>query len=659
MSEAKQPAVTLYDSAVPPLTAGEYTVQVKQKVKYWDWEKTDGQLKKLQKESPFDKSFKFQVSGPRFSLSPAEIYERYPAADAKGAFSETFPHIVLSRRTLPWERRLKGDDPKRPRPWLALLLLNEHEIGPDPEGEQRLNNAPAKDLHTAGADVLVPDGEKIDEWEKEEHCLTLDLSVQHFQAIAPSWNDLPYLAHVRKVDTTDHMEAAGIDDEGWFSVVICNRLPTPGLEHRAFLISLENLNDYLPPSKIDPKYKTVRLVVLAHWRFVDDAKRSAQQLLTNLHCSALRLPEDDKPVDQDEKIEKTLRFGYVPLLHTTADGYRTVSWYRGPFAPYFLPTKPKDKVYPSADAALRYDPEHGLFDVSYSAAWQLGRILGLQNQPFARAIRQLKLRELQEDAKRNNLEKLEKHFGTTRDSKTWQELFGKEATAPSIPSTAGIPLEIRQWLGRLFKLHGVPFDYLVPHPDLLKPERLRFFFLDTTWIGALMDGALSVGRTRYSDIFLEQAKAGNFLRDVASDEIKSGTQTYAGEDKELKDEKILGHITGFLLRSDLVASWRGVEIKAEDSSKTTLGVLRMERLKNDTLLAVYNGQIAKIIITQPPQGLHFGKPAPPQGQWRDQKGTVLQFHVADGQPTEPNPAQFASKLFVKRLQRTINLVFGR
>src|SRR6516162_5012269 len=108
MSEAKQPAVTLYDSAVPPLTAGEYTVQVKQKVKYWDWEKTDGQLKKLQKESPFDKSFKFQVSGPRFSLSPAEIYERYPAADAKGAFSETFPHIVLSRRTLPWERRLKG-----------------------------------------------------------------------------------------------------------------------------------------------------------------------------------------------------------------------------------------------------------------------------------------------------------------------------------------------------------------------------------------------------------------------------------------------------------------------------------------------------------------------------------------------------------------------
>jgi hypothetical protein len=684
-NEAVNPAIqqemTLHSACLPPLVAGTYTVEVQQTVKHEDKEISG----KAGEQPTFEKTITFEVLTPRFSLAPGEIYHRHPAADAKGTFSAMFPHIVLSRRTLPWERKLENDDLALPRPWLALVLLDEDELGPQRTGTCGLRQRAVKELAKNDRALAA----------ESEQCLTLELPFAQFQQIAPAWEDLPYLAHVREVGNTNAMEAAGIDDHGWFSVVVCNRLPRPGKENHVFLVSLEGLEACLPgglaayPPERRPAAQptNVTLTVLANWRFVDEVEgKSFSQLVAGLTRSPLRLrPGPGAKLERPrEDIESALQFGYVPLLHQTGEGYRTVSWYRGPLVPHFLPTDSRNKVYPSAGAALRYDENQGLFDVSYAAAWQLGRLLGLQNQPFARALCRMKLGVVQEAAQAMLSKSLQQRFGKPGDWKEWEKLVRTlfKPPDPGSPSRASgsppqgdtasehcellreelmrqkveIPPDIRQWLARLFLLHGVPVNYLVPHPALLPEESLRFFYLDTTWVAAMMDGALSIGRTAESQLHLDKAMAGNFLKDVATGEKINSALTL---DKDIgipnpNDTEILGHITGFLLRSELVSGWKGVEINAEDRERS-LSVLRLQRITGNTLLAIFNGQIRKLTITQPPQGLHFGvsdeiKNAP--DKWRDST-RVLRFRVYAGNQM---PTQFAAeKLLQMRRRLIINL----
>ena len=77
-----------------------------------------------------------------------------------------------------------------------------------------------------------------------------------------------------------------------------------------------------------------------------------------------------------------------------------MSWYRGPLVPLNY-DKPKQIQEPvsCADELLRYDPDTGLFDVTYAVAWQLGRLLALQNHSFALALNRVR-RALRAEAER-------------------------------------------------------------------------------------------------------------------------------------------------------------------------------------------------------------------------------------------------------------------
>src|SRR5262245_34184900 len=65
---------------------------------------------------------------------------------------------------------------------------------------------------------------------------------------------------------------------------------------------------------------------------------------------------------------------------------------------------------------------------------------------------------------------------------------------PDNSSVAGMPPYMESFLSHLRTLVGVPFEYLVPHPDLLPDESIRFFYVDRSWADRMVDGANAVGQ---------------------------------------------------------------------------------------------------------------------------------------------------------------------
>ncbi|MFD9421974.1 MULTISPECIES: hypothetical protein [unclassified Streptomyces] len=148
---------------------------------------------------------------------------------------------------------------------------------------------------------------------------------------------------------------------------------------------------------------------------------------------------------------------------------------------------------------------------------------------------------------------------------------------------------VRDWLLRLRDLKGVPFAHLVSDGRMLPPESLRFFHVDAGWIGALLEGALSVGLAH--DL--------NF----ALDDVLFGPGGLALPAQ--------GRLTGVLIRSQLVPGWPALEVRPYPNKQATegeqaLSVIRRDKLADDVLLLLMPGVPQRVEIAEPQQGVHFG-----------------------------------------------------
>lgn len=394
----------------PPLKAGAYTVNAGTEVG------TDG--KALADFSTIGLSF--EITAPRFSLDMALFHSVFPLAGSKGAYKDAMPHIILNRKTLPWERVVRNKNGEK-RPWLYVLLLNEDELPKDAVKEIML-----KDVLNAPAGISLPDITLTDKEKfKEDKIKILEIPAALFISVAPLKDELDYLAHTRQVDATDRYnkdkEQGKDNNAGWLSVLCGNRLPTYGKTNTAFLVSLEGYGDVIDRERKIPS-GNIRLVVMKQWSFTAEGA-SFSNLLDQLNGNAQDLKMEIKQEDQkllSKGILNAVKFGYTMINHGRRDGQQAPSWYRGPLVPVEIP-KPNIHSYKSADNALRLDKDTGAFDISYSAAWQLGRLLALENPGFSAGISNWK-----------NTFKADKPISIARDLITKKTIVDDKEVAPII-----------------------------------------------------------------------------------------------------------------------------------------------------------------------------------------------------------------------------------
>lgn len=418
MSQNLQPpkkgAMYLFNYITPPLRPDLYRLRVSTEVAY---EAEDHALE--------DDKY-FEVVGPRFSLPPADVGGVFPPRNGRGPYEGALAQIVIRRRTLPWEREMDkekkvGDTTladalpaEYPVPWVALLLFEE--------GEYKL-------LENVPLDTVVP--KKVFERLGSPAgiiCNAVEADWKLVKDIMPSKEELQLLAHVRWVNIEDReLNVEGSD--GWFAVVMTNRRPRPGAKCRACLVSVEERADLVeadPPKTFVPQKKlansegfmapgidmgldfhlsktkgidryrvgepasdplfgkltnvatNTRLVLLHSWQFTCEGAGTFYGLMQELDVGLIgKTKKAGQPALTDT--------GHLRVKLQDRSGVEETAWYRGPLVPFELTRDPLGP-YHSADQARRASPETGAEDISYAAAFEVGRLLAAADPRLAQEL---------------------------------------------------------------------------------------------------------------------------------------------------------------------------------------------------------------------------------------------------------------------------------
>ncbi len=650
------PNVTFIQYQKPSLSAGEYTLNVTQK--------TGGSAGGRSVEETFTSSKTFYVGAERFRLNPKAVHAVHPAPASSGDVSNILPNIVLSDPQLPWSRSVGGSETTE-TPWLALLMFYGDEV-------PKLKSVTLNDLKSSKLpnDTFYPSIDFKYDQKESDVCQVIDIKKTLFDQMTPSLSDLPYLAHVRKVGVLkkahklaynyhpqNGLTLQEVDPEQHYSVMVCNRLPKPNTECHLFLVSLENMGDYLPDgdglSKITKD--KVRLVTLQNWSFyATEQKAKLVDIVNNLNTTTkdhkgeafsapvtLNFPASFPNPESDSHLQylnNAFKMGYVPLEQHTRLGEKTICWQRSPFVPFNI-NETLEVPLLGADSLMRYDPNYAMFDTTYASAWQLGKLLCLQNKGFAYQLYQWKqgqtisaINKAEQDALKQDSEilkskKLSQHllessilpmmeaFVSKQGKKAIETHNLRQKRAEAIEHSfneldsliAEVPEQTSEeaivtWLARLQLLYGVPYRYLIPHDDLLPAESIKIFHIDPNYTTALIDGAYSIGR----DIELVNASERATFTKLNS-KVKHRVANLRNRMFGLTEDEtpINTPLTGFLLNSQIVSDFPGLEVTVSDNS-SELTILRMEHLSDGVLLCIVNGVLSSIRFSQPSEGLNYG-----------------------------------------------------
>lgn len=406
MTPPPKGSMYLFDYITPPLKPDSYRIHVT----------TDVEVNGTQH---LDDDKYFDIVGPRFNLSPTEVAGVFPPRNGHGPFQDSLAQIAIKRRTLPWERTFdslgtiqppsdgKGLPASYPTPWMALLLFEEGEYEIH-QGMPLQNVVPSTVYTRLGkpANIL---------------CDAVEADADVVSSLMPSREELQLLSHVRWVNIDDReLNVEGSD--GWFAIVVTNRVPTPGKKCRACLVSLEERTDLVkrdPPPTFQPadakvydkmaigevrdfgvmappQYtiiqpsrqlggtrmvyipSKVRMVLLHSWQFTCEGNGTFYDLMQRMDDAMIgKVKVEGQPAFTDT--------AHLKLKLQDRGGEEETVWYRGPLVPFELTRDPLGP-YHSADQARRATPETGMEDVSYAAAFEVGRLLAAADARLAQEL---------------------------------------------------------------------------------------------------------------------------------------------------------------------------------------------------------------------------------------------------------------------------------
>lgn len=355
--------------------------------------------------------------------------------------------------------------------------------------------------------------------------------------------------------------------------------------------------------------------------------------------------------------------GYIARTFATRQGESTYGWYRGPLVPTLPePVEQNKTPFINASQAMVYDQTTGLFDMSYAVAFETGRLKALSSKTFGAA-----LKRWQTDAHRaidrlaaayvladktghggqGTLADLNTAMRTSLVSDTFvdklsaglvQQIEGALHSKTPRPQTAAaapmpkpeaevtrdlseIPdvqaylqnmdqhalVPITEYLARLWIMDGIPFNTLVPDPAMLPRENIRFFYVDSMWQRAMLEGAMATGIQSSRDTIYHQIMEG-VIAEAVFKTVQAVRLKLLGITADPPADPSTRPVAGMLLRSEAVSGWPTLEVRGfRDRDRSDfIPLLRMQRLSPDVLLALFAETPAWVEIDQPREGLHYG-----------------------------------------------------
>lgn len=379
----------------------------------------------------------FTIFAPRVKLEPGDIHSFFPSPHHTAA-GRTLPHVVFTDPHLPWERQavptLDGATKNRV-PWLAVIPFEPEELRLTKEQlavgglfgqkvEMHQSDTMAVRMtagQAAGGDNPVKlsfpkplqnakDGIAMDTMldmifvdPKLAYALlgaekTPD---QAFQK-GPDLEKYKYFAHVRRVDMSGGAGPKG-KEGGIYSVVLSHRTgpwdikgPKTVVVH---LVALDGITDIelTDPASQEaqlPENK-VGLISLHSWTYtclpsggpdiVDAMIKLGAQSEQMFRLPVVEICPPGATQEVFDTMNDRRKAGYVLLRHRLPTGEPTVSFYRSPLTPMpVAQIEPPD--WPAqSNSGTDYqilDRKMGVMDISYSAAFQLGKALAIADAPF-------------------------------------------------------------------------------------------------------------------------------------------------------------------------------------------------------------------------------------------------------------------------------------